>query len=66
MSEGAIRFSATHCPSWDKMNHVLLSAYISQTGGLGSFSVSKEVTPAEAREYAASILTACEIVEKDQ
>lgn len=55
----APKFGATHTPSWDQFQTVTLFVYA--TG----VRVIAEVTPAEARAYAAEIIREAEIVEID-
>lgn len=66
MSEGKITFSVTQSPYDDPFEKVLVMAYVNQVGGRGSASIYGELSPDEARHFAAEILRVVEIVEKDQ
>ncbi len=67
MPEGFIEFHAWHTPAhWDdKMKTVTLSCSVRQIGGDGSGDFYTHVSPTVAREYAAQIIRACEIVESE-
>lgn len=66
MSDGIITFGATHTPNWDQFKTVTLSVTLIQTGGHGGLTIHTDVSVEKAREYAAQIERACQIVEADQ
>jgi hypothetical protein len=67
-SRKPIKFHAIPSPTWDEFEHIHLSASAGSNGDIGGAvaSIEQEVTIEQAREFARSILAACEIVEKDQ
>lgn len=62
----SMRFSVTHTPDDDVFTTVTLMAHIRSEDGLAVASVHEEVSPEEGRAYAAKIIAACEIVERDR
>ena len=65
--EGTVSFWAQHTPSKDlPFDSVTLTAHMNQVGGNGSASISTQYSVEKAREYAATINRACDIVEADQ
>lgn len=57
-----IRFDAMPTPTWDDFETVTLTAAIQSTGTF----ITADVAPPDARAYAAEIIAACEIVEREQ
>ena len=65
MSDGQIKFYAQPTPSYDDFESVTVSAGCLQVGGFGGFTLHKEMGTDEARTFAAQIIAACEVVERD-
>lgn len=66
MAENNVTFSAMPTPTYDDFETVSIWFGISESAGNGAITGTKTLTTSEARDFAASIVKACDIVDKER